>query len=59
MTDNRIDIVEETTDVLSEYGRIPISFEMHLVLLGEKIKGGLNGIRVSELPVSGHPFRGI
>ena len=52
MTDNRIEIVEETTAVLSEYGRIPISFEVHSVFLVEPIKGGLSGIRLSELPVA-------
>ena len=52
MTSSKINIVEETSDVLSEYGRIPISFEVHSIFRVELVEDGLKGIRLSEHPVA-------
>jgi GNAT superfamily N-acetyltransferase len=55
MTSSRTEIVEETADILSEYGRIPTSFEVHSVFLVELVERGLKGLRLSEHPVA-HPW---
>lgn len=45
-------LAEESVDVLPEYARIPISFEVHSVFQVELVEGGLKGIRLSERPVT-------
>jgi len=45
-------LAEESVDVLPEYARIPISFEVHTVFQVELVEGGLKGIRLSERPVA-------
>lgn len=43
-----IEIVEESVEVLPEYGRIPISFEVRSVFDVELVEGGLGGFRFVE-----------
>ena len=43
-----VKIVQEPITVLPEYGRIPISFEVHSVFEIQLIDGGLGGFRLSE-----------
>jgi GNAT superfamily N-acetyltransferase len=52
MMDIKTEIVEESTGVLPEYGRIPISFEVRSVLDVQLLEGGLKGFRLSERPVA-------
>ena len=41
-------IVEETADVLPEYGSVPIGFEVNSRFRVERVSGGLGGIRLIE-----------
>ena len=41
-------IVEETADVLPEYGGVPIAFEVRRRFRVERVSGGLGGIRLIE-----------
>ena len=41
-------IVEETVDVLPEYGSVPIGFEVKSRFRVERVSGGLGGIRLIE-----------
>lgn len=41
-------IVEETADVLPEYGSVPIGFEVNSRFRVERVSGGLEGIRLIE-----------
>ena len=41
-------IVEETADVLSEYGNVPIGFEVRRRFRVERVSDGLGGIRLIE-----------
>ena len=52
MMDFKTEIVEESTGVLPEYGRIPISFQVRSVFDVQLLEGGLKGIRLSERPVA-------
>jgi GNAT superfamily N-acetyltransferase len=49
------EIIEESVGVLSEYGKIPISFEVRTVLDVQLPDGGLKGIRLAERPAA-HPW---
>jgi GNAT superfamily N-acetyltransferase len=55
MKDSATEIVEETTEVLPEYGRIPISFEVRSVFDVQLLEGGLHGIRLAEHRIT-HPY---
>lgn len=46
-----IEIREVGIEGLSEYGQIPISFEVRSVLQAEPVEGGFGGIRLYEEPV--------
>jgi GNAT superfamily N-acetyltransferase len=52
MKDSATEIVEETTEVLPEYGRIPISFEVRSVFDVQLLDGGLKGMRLTERSIS-------
>lgn len=41
-------IVEETSEVLSDYGQVPIAFEVNSRFRVERVSGGLGGIRLIE-----------
>ena len=51
-----MNIVEEGIGALSEYGTIPISFEVKTTLDARLLEGGLGGMIFSERPVS-KPYR--
>ncbi len=55
MMDTKPEIAEESIAVLSEYERIPISFEVRSVFDVQPLARGLAGIRLSERPVA-HPW---
>lgn len=49
--DLKTQIIEESDEVLPEYGRIPISFEVRSVFDVQLLEGGLKGFLLSERPV--------
>lgn len=45
------EIIEESVEVLPEYSRVPIWFEVHSVFEVQLLDAGLKGLRLSERPV--------
>ncbi len=47
-----VDIIEETLNVLTEYEKVPIAFQVETCFRVELCQGGLGGIKLSEEPVT-------
>jgi GNAT superfamily N-acetyltransferase len=51
----KVDIIEEATKTLPEYGRVSIAFDVRSILDVQPVESGLGGLRLSEGSVE-HPW---